>query len=504
MKIKQYNINNVDEFVKKVRNNDITYPYRRHWHSDQDIKKMFNNLEKYNVNDRKHSEKYTIRNIDMDSLELVYKGKPLLFLTKESDYKDWNQLSDMFQERCRVRCKLHKQKYSSREFFYKYPDKVAQFCLDKYGKITPYNIRESLWKMVKECTSHRPSNMSGMIQFFNAKKVLDFSSGWGDRLIGAMAEDVELYCGVDPNTCLINGYKNMIDFFGRDKKKFIMIHSKIETAELPEEVFDLIYTSPPYFNFEIYSKEGTQSTQYEEEITWFNNFLKVALDKVWIYLKEGGHMAININQKNRNEKYIKWMLDYVQEYPNSKYEGVISYANKEIKNPQPIWIWKKVFLLETKRLKLRKFRYNDINQMSRIMGSMENMKNIANGRTLTYFETKKKIRQYIRLKYTMYPIILDNNIIGLIGYYEGKYLNYLFEDKNLIRIVIDKNHRRKGYAFEILDGFINYIKSNNITNIYSLILKSNTPSINLHKKLKLNIVDDLEFHNKNYVLFKVY
>lgn len=504
MKIKKYKFDNAIDFGNKVRDKIITYPYIRYWHSSTDIINMFKKLKTFDVNNRKHNESYKLRNVNIPSSELLYKGEPMLLLTKESDYYDWNRLSDMFQESCRVRCKLIGQKYSSRSFFYKYPEKVAEYCLRKYGNITPYNIRESLWKLVKECTSHRPSNMIAMIQLFNAKSVLDFSSGWGDRLIGAMASDVDMYCGVDPNTCLVPNYQQMIKFFGKSTKQYVMINSPIEIAKLPQIDFDLVYTSPPYFNFETYSKEITQSTEYRSEQLWFNKFLVVAIDKVWRCLREGGHLAININQKNKHEKYIKWMLDYVKTFNNSVYLGVISYADQKISNPQPIWIWEKVYILETNILKLRTFRYTDFDQMYKIMSSEENMKNVANGKTFNFEQTKKKIKQYIKLKYTMYPIILnENTIIGYVGYYDGKYLGNSFRNKNFIRLVIDKDYRRKGYAYDIMNGFKNYMINNNIHNVYSMVLKTNIPSITLHKKLGLNISENIIFHNKSYVIFNV-
>ena len=55
--------------------------------------------------------------------------------------------------------------------------------------------------MTKECSTHNPLIIKYFIRKFAARRVLDFSSGWGDRLIGALTSDIDLYVGVDPNEC---------------------------------------------------------------------------------------------------------------------------------------------------------------------------------------------------------------------------------------------------------------------------------------------------------------
>ena len=52
------------------------------------------------------------------------------------------------------------------------------------------------------------------MQIYNMYKpqsVLDFTMGWGGRLIGACAYNVPMYIGIDANKNLIEPYKKMID-----------------------------------------------------------------------------------------------------------------------------------------------------------------------------------------------------------------------------------------------------------------------------------------------------
>jgi len=337
-------INNNNKVVKK-KDIDIDksddFPYKRIYTTDDQIHEMFNKLQKFNYKDRILIKSYVLKNINFPSNKLLFMNEPVLLINKESDYNNWNTISDMFQEKCRMKCKLYGQNLSAFEYWFNNKDKIKQYSLKNYGKDTPFYLRESIYHLTGECTSHRPNIIMSMIQMFNSKTVLDFSAGWGDRLIGCMAANIDFYCGVDPNSCLYDNYIKMIKFFNKSTDKFFMIESTIEDAILPDKKFDLIFTSPPYFDLEIYTKNNKQSSRYTTEYLWFNNFLKEAINKVWKYLKNGGIMCININQKNRKEHYIEWMLEYVKTFKDSYYMGVISYANEKIANPQPIWIWKK-------------------------------------------------------------------------------------------------------------------------------------------------------------------
>ena len=323
------------------KNNDDDFPYKFKYTSDEQIRNMFNKLQKFNYKNRILIKSYSIKNINIPSNKLLFMNEPVLLINKDSDYYDWNTISDMFQEKCRMTCKLFGQKLSPFLFWKHNKDIIKQYALNNYKEITPYSLRESIYNLTGECTSHRPNLIMSMIQMFNSKIVLDFSAGWGDRLIGCMASNVDFYCGVDPNPCLYKNYIEMIKFFNKSIDNFVMIESTIEDANLPNKQYDLIFTSPPYFDLEIYATNLKQSSKYTNEYLWFNNFLKIAINKVWNYLKNGGIMCININQKNRKENYINWMLDYVKTLNDSYYLGVICYANEKIANPQPIWIWKK-------------------------------------------------------------------------------------------------------------------------------------------------------------------
>jgi hypothetical protein len=78
------------------------------------------------------------------------------------------------------------------------------------------------------------------------------------------------------------------------------------------------------------------------EDKWFEVFFSKYLSKAWTYLKNNSYYVMIINQKHKSEKYVNKMINYIyKQFSNSYYYGVISYANENKKNPQPIFIWKK-------------------------------------------------------------------------------------------------------------------------------------------------------------------
>jgi len=337
---KIYEYDNINNFINAYNNHLIKFPYKSLYYTNSDIHNLFNNLKKYNYNERIINRKYKLKKIKLAENQMLFEGKYTILLSKNEDYLDFNILSDMFNEYCRIKCHI-KYNLSPLQYFHKYIKELGEKCLKKYQKITPHNLRETLYENVKECTSHRPTNIVSMIQIFKSKSVIDISAGWGDRLIGAISMDCK-YLGVDPNECLQSGYNKIINFFSGDHDKYKILVGEFETIDLPNEKFDLCYTSPPYFDLEIYTNAKNQSIKYNNEDLWYENFLKISIKKAWEYINTNGIMAININHESKKNTYIYKMIELINNFSDSKYLGLISYGDEYLHNPQPIWIWKKI------------------------------------------------------------------------------------------------------------------------------------------------------------------
>ena len=159
-------------------------------------------------------------------------------------------------------------------------------------------------------------------------KILDPCSGFGGRLLGFFASNRGgLYVGVDPNQCLFPAYQLMArqiaswDTRGL-QKMYKMIRAGAEDVDyvnetgLPEKSFDMLLTSPPYFNTEIYSRDGGQSfAKFPTLAQWMRGFLFVMLVKAVRMIRPGGVILLNIkNAKGWNIDVTGEMTKFLQNY----------------------------------------------------------------------------------------------------------------------------------------------------------------------------------------------
>ncbi len=206
---------------------------------------------------------------------------------------------------------------------------------------------------MRECTQFKPTVALSVYKLLNAKRILDFSAGWGDRLIAAMASGAERYLAYDPNTELKPGHVQAVRSLLLNKEKlpasteefpeeFKVIYEPFERAAIPPDTtFDLCFTSPPFFTFEIYTKQSTQSVEsFHKFAQWIKEFLFVALRKAWNALETNGHLAVHIVDAGRY-KVVEPMNLYIQyALPGATYCGVIGTEGASAKI-FPIWVWQK-------------------------------------------------------------------------------------------------------------------------------------------------------------------
>jgi hypothetical protein len=349
----EYDYNKIKNY-KTIIIKKIEYPYLKYFTTEQHIINNFNNLKKFNCKIVNENYKFTTLNINDIKFKNPKNNKdlPFLIIDEPTEYTSIEVISDYFNEECRVRCKFASAPGTQLDFFKNNFDKVIDYLQYKNLKITLENMRETIWHIgFKECSTFKPKLEKFFIEFFNARKILDLSSGWGDRLIGAMASDIDCYHGYDPNPCLHPNYKNIIKTFKNYQVNknavYVIKKQPFENATLKPNYYDLMMTSPPYFTMEIYdnnpSSSKTQSiSNIHSEKEWFDKFL-LWIDKIYIALRQDGIMALNINQF-RNQNYVYWLLNDMNKnkYKYWKYLGIISHSSISKKNPQPTFIWKKI------------------------------------------------------------------------------------------------------------------------------------------------------------------
>jgi hypothetical protein len=85
--------------------------------------------------------------------------------------------------------------------------------------------------------------------------VLDPTMGWGGRLVGACALGLPKYIGIDANVHLDPLYRDMCSFLlPRSKTKIELFFQDALTVDYSQLVYDMVFTSPPYYNIDVYRK----------------------------------------------------------------------------------------------------------------------------------------------------------------------------------------------------------------------------------------------------------
>lgn len=188
---------------------------------------------------------------------------------------------------------------------------------------------------------------------------LDTSCGFGSRMSAVLLSGNN-YCGFDPNPKLYNKlveYKQWLQdnyvITGNQKCGLYKHGSEIHRPEL-DGLFDVSFTSPPYFNLEKYGDDTSASTaNYDNYAAWVNNFVIPTVNNIYAYLKIGGYAMINIKNISKEETcfddFFKafesiYRFKYVETFDMKivkKNYGMAAGVG-DIKNCEPIMCFRKV------------------------------------------------------------------------------------------------------------------------------------------------------------------
>jgi len=350
-----------DEIHRKIIDGEIVFPYVKTYKITNPIA-LYRNLKIYKPNiNTKPKDFRSVVWTEPSLKKEKYCDRFLAFENYEGDYENIDILVDYFNEEVRMKGKLNHEKLSpieawkNKEFLNKI---IKQFLQkNKSDDLTSIFLRELIWLNKLECNSFKASLASSVYWLFNAKRILDISSGWGDRLLGAMAHYADRYLGFDPNIELQTGYNAMKNMFLSDKFKhqFEIRPIQFEESDLNGEFFDLVFTSPPYYDFEVYVEgDPTQSMEkYKTLDDWLVGFLFTSLKKAWSVLIQTGNMVIHINDPNypkeidesKKHKFVEAMILFVGGWcSGSIFDGVIGTIgelgpDKKPGKPRPMWVF---------------------------------------------------------------------------------------------------------------------------------------------------------------------
>jgi len=173
-------------------------------------------------------------------------------------------------------------------------------------KLQPFNIR----KAIQVFGGYRVSNFRPTVAKYIYEKycpkggvVLDPCAGYSGRLLGALASStVASYVGYDPDKRQIMGGVRLFEDVMPAIPKVIMDvdlwQMPFEESQIESQQFDLVFTSPPYFDKEMYSDDHTQSyVRFPTYEQWADGFLFTLISNSYCALKNGGYFAINVAGK---------------------------------------------------------------------------------------------------------------------------------------------------------------------------------------------------------------
>jgi hypothetical protein len=159
-------------------------------------------------------------------------------------------------------------------------------------------------------TKYRTVTSKAIVQFYGAKRVLDPCCGWGGRMLGtlATAEDA-MYVGCEPDPNTFKGLKGILE----DSALPQAVRSRALVLEKPAEVglvdiaamekFDLVLTSPPYFNLELYTAGDQSTTSHKTWEEWTEKWLKPVILGCLSCLKEEGISCWSVKDFKSDKKY---------------------------------------------------------------------------------------------------------------------------------------------------------------------------------------------------------
>jgi len=277
--------------------------------------KLPNKLNKQHI--EKYDDKYFIIDYDYDNTYEI------------------NNITNYFSENVRVKCVFGKY-ISAFEYWTKNKKQILLKTLQQYKVLNIKTIQDTIFFSTKLCNNFPIVPAITILKHFKAKRWLDISAGWGDRLIAAILCKLKLYVAADPNLDLHPCYDKIIKtFVAPDKQKnYIIYKNGFIEAPLPDikdVKFDLVFSSPPFFTLEKYSNYKENSiTQFKSEKEWCDNFFVKSLIKAYNHLKKNGTMILYMAAHG----YIGEQMHKLSKIMN--YKGQIYFFENK---PRGMFVW---------------------------------------------------------------------------------------------------------------------------------------------------------------------
>ena len=307
----------------------VKYPYLKYFLKKKEVKERFVEMKRLKFNQLLGKE---------------FTDKLLINIDYSKDAK-YNRVTDYFTNPCRMKC-VFKGNVSPLEYYTKNKGEVLKNSLIK-NKFDYDKFEQYMYDNSDMCNNFQVSITLNIFNYFKPTKILDSSAGWGDRLLSSIAysqmnNSKVSYIGFDPSTCLKPLYKKIIKEMAtkeeQEKGLFKVITKPFEKATKKDLKgdYDLAFTSPPFWDLEVYENHENQSIfGFKTEDEWVRGFLNKLADININNLIVGGYFVIYVLEYKEFMKYMKERRDV-------EYQGDILFKSGEKGKERKIFVWKKI------------------------------------------------------------------------------------------------------------------------------------------------------------------
>lgn len=222
-----------------------------------------------------------------------------------------------------------------------YDDKLYfKNCIDKTFKGQYFTYDElTKIKMLKQLNSlyngavgiFRPIIAKNIIQKYKPNNMLDFTMGWGGRLVAACSLNINKYIGIDINTNLKPLYENMVSTLNKlSTTEIVLLFQDATSVDYSKLDYDFVLTSPPYYNKEIYNNCDKKTKKQ-----WNDNFYIPIFKSTYEHMKKG-YYCLNVPSYIYKDICVSVLGEATEKIPFNKTKRPINDYKEYI------YIWEKL------------------------------------------------------------------------------------------------------------------------------------------------------------------